>query len=115
MQFFYDTNVKRLEQKISLNLDKFLTTKVDSENLFIERGCNVNVKDSEGITVLMHSVTNSYSLNYIKILLEADSHTELQDHEGMTALMYACLYSVDKELIDLILDYTYDNDIFLPI
>ena len=60
-------------------------------DFLLERGANINLKDNDGMTALMHVSYNSkFSSNKtVKFLLERGANPNLQDKNGHTALMMA--------------------------
>lgn len=60
--------------------------------------------------LLISHVTSGGSYKEILNMLENDIETEYQDIYGMTALMYA-VYTCKKEIVELILNYSFNNDI----
>ena len=72
----------------------------------LEAGADVNAKDEEGMTVLMHAVSNGSNPDSIDALLEAGADVNERDGDGMIALMYAAWQdSPDLRIIDALLRF----------
>ncbi len=61
---------------------------VEIAQLLIERGADVNIKNSEGRTALMYAAERNH-IDYMNLLLKEGAEVNVQDYQGMTALMYA--------------------------
>jgi ankyrin repeat protein len=54
----------------------------------MKRGADVNAKDCDGVTVLMHAMGNR-NLSAVAMLLEKGAKVNARDSQGRTPLMYA--------------------------
>lgn len=82
--------------------------------ILLDYGININMQDSDGMTILMHALrlsnwNNINSTERIKILLDYKINVNLQDNNGWNALMYACEYLCGNcEIIKLLLECSSD-------
>ncbi|HMV45377.1 MAG TPA: ankyrin repeat domain-containing protein [Leptospiraceae bacterium] len=79
-------------------------------NLLIEYEANLNLKDKNGYSAVIHCILTGH-LEALKILLENQADPNLQDKDGATALNHAKSTGGLSELIDLLLEYGADPNI----
>jgi ankyrin repeat protein len=65
--------------------------------LLVENGCNINIKDSNGNTIL-HIAVNYGSIDDIKYIINNGINKDIQNNDGKTALMIA----KDKKMTEII-------------
>jgi ankyrin repeat protein len=75
-------------------------------DLALTKITNINFQDSDGRTVLMHAIINSFYYGAGK-LLEAGADVNILDNKGMNALLY-CAQNPHVKYIKLIADKTAD-------
>jgi ankyrin repeat protein len=70
--------------------------KIDNRSfwkLLVENGCNINIKDSKGNTILhiavLHILVNDGSIDDIKYIINNGINKDIQNNDGKTALMIA--------------------------
>jgi ankyrin repeat protein len=67
----------------------------------IKRGADVNAKDDEGKTVLMHAVER-FHVELVKTLIEKGADVNSRSNDGSTALNLAQKKSHNKVIVELL-------------
>jgi len=68
--------------------DAILDSNLYEVNQLLEKGANVNIRDTDGISALMHASDEGLT-DIVRNLLNKGANTNLQNNKGKTALMYA--------------------------
>ncbi|HXL01820.1 MAG TPA: ankyrin repeat domain-containing protein [Candidatus Atribacteria bacterium] len=77
----------------------------------IEAGANVNARDENGMTPLMHAAGANQNPEVIKVLLEAGAEVNARDEDGWTPLMQAACFNQNPEVIKVLLEAGADGKI----
>ena len=71
------------------NSSRFRSTEsIDMAKFIINAGADINEKDFNGMTALMHASILGNE-NLVQLLLNKNADINIEDNNGMTALMYA--------------------------
>ena len=70
----------------------------------ISEGADVNAKDDNGSTPLMHAALNSKTPEIVNLLIEAGADVNAKDDTGKTPLMDAARYSSSPEIVTLLIE-----------
>ena len=66
----------------------------------VEKGANINAKDSDGIGILQTALSAELDVELVRLLLEAGANPDAQDIDGDSPRMWV-EESGDKALMDL--------------
>ncbi|HNY12347.1 MAG TPA: ankyrin repeat domain-containing protein, partial [Candidatus Wallbacteria bacterium] len=72
----------------------------DIAKLQLEKGIDVNARDGEGMTPLMHAAIYG-NREIVKMLLDKGADASVKDGEGFSALMFA-ISKKNNEIIDIL-------------
>lgn len=97
----HGANVHAVDSRTGRNALIRSANRTELVRLFLDHGLDVNARDSQGRTALMHCFT---PLN-ASILLEHGANVNLQDREGNTALMLIAREASSPNLITLLLQH----------
>jgi hypothetical protein len=75
---------------------------VETVKLLLDKGADINAKDSDGMTALMYAASSGQT-NMVEFLLNKGADINAKDSDDMTALMYAGL-SGHTDTVKLLLD-----------
>ena len=80
----------------------------------MEKGANIEEKDSSGYTPLQYALRNSPNLDVIKVLLEKGANIEEKNRSGDTPLIYAVRkrdfdVNIIVNIVRLLLDFGADT------
>ena len=84
-QLSKEEKLKKQERLVAVNLageDNVIIPGLDKEK--------INVRDSEGLTPLMHAIENKNKPR-IQMLIDLGADLKIQDEDGLTALHYVCM------------------------
>lgn len=70
--------------------------------LLLENGCDINLKDKEGYTSLMHAIFSN-QIEVVKYLISAGANLNLRANDNFNALHYA-KYNKKEEIVQLLRD-----------
>lgn len=70
----------------------------------IEQKSNLNIRDHDGNTLLMHACAKN-NKELVERLLANNVDVKIKNNKGKTALMVACSENVDKEIINKLINY----------
>jgi len=70
--------------------------------LLLENGADVNTKDNDGWTPLMHAAEKGHK-EVVELLIEKGADVNIQDEDGWTALMFAS-QNGHKEVVELLIE-----------
>lgn len=73
---------------------------IDCIKLLVEKGANINAKDSDGIGILQTALSAELDVDIVRLLLEAGANPDAQDIDGDSPRMWV-EESGDKALMDL--------------
>lgn len=76
----------------------------------INKGANVNAKNSNGTTALMLAVVNDH-VKTVNALLKAGADVNAKAKYGITALMFAARYCDSPEIINMLIDSGADDSV----
>ena len=88
-----------------IGLIKLDTTNTININTLRSKGANINIKDNNGATSLMHA-SKSTKPYLVKFLINADANANIQDNYNNTALMY-CALGGNVQIADILIPETY--------
>jgi ankyrin repeat protein len=77
---------------------------VETANVLIEAGADVNAKNKKGKTALMYAVQKLSNLEMVKLLIEKGANVNQSDNSGTTPLMVSISESEDYETLDLLIE-----------
>jgi len=98
---------KELPEKCKANLNKCLfgaakEGDLDAVKSLIEKGADINAKDSDGRTPLMYASSYGYT-EIVKLLIEKGAYVDAKDPKGWTSLMYA-VFDGNTETVKLLIE-----------
>ena len=73
---------------------------IDCIKLLVEKGANINAKDSDGIGILQTALSAELDVELVKLLVEAGANPDAQDIDGDSPRMWV-EESGDKALMEL--------------
>ena len=73
---------------------------IDCIKLLVEKGANINAKDSDGIGILQTALSAELDVDFVRLLLEAGANPDAQDIDGDSPRMWV-EESGDKALMEL--------------